>query len=94
MVGASEDHWRIFEEKATEAGIDVEIVDFTEYTLPNPALSEGELDCDRRELECWKHGSTFSLVTGEPSMLPATKPTPVYPVTIEGEDVYVEVPSP
>lgn len=57
------------------------------------SLSEGELDCGRRELECWKHGSTFSLVTGEPSMLPATKPTPVYPVTIEGDDVYVEVPS-
>lgn len=47
VVGASEDHWRIFEEKAAEAGIPVEIVDFTEYTLPNPALSEGELDLNQ-----------------------------------------------
>lgn len=47
VVGASEDHWRIFEEKATEAGIPVEIVDFTEYTLPNPALTEGELDLNQ-----------------------------------------------
>ena len=47
VVGASEDHWRIFEEKATEAGIPVEIVDFTEYSLPNPALTEGELDLNQ-----------------------------------------------
>ena len=56
------------------------------------SLSEGEVLCDRLEIECWKHGSTFSLLTGEPSMLPATKPTPVYPVVIDGDDVYVEVP--
>lgn len=47
VVGASEDHWRIFEEKAEEAGIPVDIVDFTEYTLPNPALTEGELDLNQ-----------------------------------------------
>jgi D-methionine transport system substrate-binding protein len=47
VVGASDDHWRIFEEKAEAAGIDVEIVDFTEYTLPNPALSQGELDLNQ-----------------------------------------------
>ena len=47
VVGASEDHWRIFEEKATEAGIDVEIVDFTDYTLPNLALTEGEIDVNQ-----------------------------------------------
>lgn len=47
VVGASEDHWRIFEEKAEEAGFDVEVVDFTEYTLPNPALTEGELDLNQ-----------------------------------------------
>lgn len=47
VVGASEDHWRIFQEKAEEAGIAVEVVDFTEYTLPNPALSEGELDLNQ-----------------------------------------------
>ena len=29
---------------------------------------------DEREIECPKHGSTFSLETGEPQTLPATKP--------------------
>ena len=30
------------------------------------------------EIECWKHGSSFSLATGEPLTLPATRPVPVY----------------
>jgi 3-phenylpropionate/trans-cinnamate dioxygenase ferredoxin component len=42
------------------------------------SLSEGELFCDAKEIECWKHGSTFSLETGEPQTLPATQPVPVY----------------
>ena len=44
----------------------------------NVSLSEGELWCDTKEIECWKHGSTFSLLTGEPQTLPATQPVPVY----------------
>jgi 3-phenylpropionate/trans-cinnamate dioxygenase ferredoxin subunit len=53
------------------------------------SLAEGEVyekDC---EIECWKHGSTFSLKTGEPQMLPATKPVPVYEIEVQGEDVMV-----
>lgn len=42
------------------------------------SLSEGEVSCDTKEIECWKHGSTFSLETGEPQTLPATQPVPVY----------------
>ena len=55
------------------------------------SLTEGELDCDERTLECWKHGSQFSLVDGEPLSLPATRPTPVYEVTVEDGDVIVSV---
>ncbi len=56
------------------------------------SLSEGEVWPDEREIECWKHGSTFSLVTGEPQTLPATAPVPVYAVRIEGADVVVDIP--
>jgi 3-phenylpropionate/trans-cinnamate dioxygenase ferredoxin component len=42
------------------------------------SLSEGEVWCETKEIECWKHGSTFSLLTGEPTTLPATMPVPVY----------------
>jgi 3-phenylpropionate/trans-cinnamate dioxygenase ferredoxin subunit len=56
------------------------------------SLCEGELWEEEREIECWKHGSTFSLETGEPQSLPATKPVPVYNVKVEDGDVVVEVP--
>jgi 3-phenylpropionate/trans-cinnamate dioxygenase ferredoxin subunit len=55
------------------------------------SLSEGEVYCDEREIECWKHGSTFSLVTGEPQSLPATRAVPVYDVEIDGDDIVVTV---
>ncbi len=56
------------------------------------SLSEGEVWPDECEIECWKHGSTFSLVTGEPQTLPATAAVPVYTVRVEGADVLLEVP--
>ncbi|MFE2939809.1 non-heme iron oxygenase ferredoxin subunit [Streptomyces sp. NPDC059255] len=55
----------------------------------NVSLSEGEVDdCT---IECWLHGSRFDLRTGKPSGLPATRPVPVYPVQIQGDDVLVSV---
>lgn len=55
----------------------------------NYSLSEGELLVGEKELECWKHGSTFSLISGKPTCLPATKPVPVYDVVVEGDRVMV-----
>jgi 3-phenylpropionate/trans-cinnamate dioxygenase ferredoxin component len=53
------------------------------------SLSEGEVDdCS---IECWLHGSRFDLRTGQPTGLPATRPIPVYRLTVEGDDVYVDV---
>ena len=53
------------------------------------SLAEGEVDADDRTIECWKHGSTFSLETGAPDCLPATRPVPVYDVRIDSGDVFV-----
>jgi 3-phenylpropionate/trans-cinnamate dioxygenase ferredoxin subunit len=53
------------------------------------SLSEGEVLTDELEIECWKHGSTFSLTSGEPQSLPATKPVPVYEVVVEDDQVSV-----
>ncbi len=55
-------------------------------------LSEGEVDPDECSVECWKHGSTFSLVDGEPQSLPATKAVAVYQVRVEGDEVVVTAP--
>src|SRR4051794_10267642 len=56
------------------------------------SLAEGEVLEDEREIECWKHGSTFLLETGEPQSLPATKAVPVYEARVEGGDVVVVLP--
>ena len=53
------------------------------------SLAEGEVeDCS---IECWLHGSRFDLRTGEPLALPAIRPVPVYSVTVEGDDVLVDL---
>lgn len=57
----------------------------------NVSLSEGDVWCDERELECPKHSSTFSLTTGEPITLPATQPVPVYRVELDGDAVTIHV---
>jgi len=57
----------------------------------NVSLSGGEVWCDEREIECPKHGSTFSLETGEPSTLPATQPVPVFDASVVDGQVVVEI---
>ena len=56
------------------------------------SLSDGDVYAEDYEIECWKHGSTFDLKTGEPQSLPATKPVPVYAVTVDNGDVKVRLP--
>ena len=53
------------------------------------SLSEGEVDPDERTLECWKHGSAFSVESGEALTLPATKAVPTYETVIEDGQVKV-----
>jgi 3-phenylpropionate/trans-cinnamate dioxygenase ferredoxin subunit len=72
-----DDHWYAIGDRCSHA-------DFS--------LSEGDVWADEREIECPKHGSTFSLETGEPRTLPATQPVPVYSVRVDGDDVVVVVP--
>lgn len=56
------------------------------------SLSEGEVWAETCAIECPKHGATFSLETGEPLSLPATRPIPVYEVRIVGDEVQVVLP--
>ena len=53
------------------------------------SLSEGEVEDGH--VECWLHGSMFDLRTGKPTGLPATRPVPTFPVTVEGDDVLVQM---
>ena len=56
------------------------------------SLSEGEVLREDKQLECWKHGSAFSLEDGEPESLPATKPVPVYEARVVDGQIEVVVP--
>jgi D-methionine transport system substrate-binding protein len=47
VVGASDPYWATYEQAAADAGIDVEIVDFSDYNQPNPALTEDEIDLNQ-----------------------------------------------
>ena len=47
VVGAGDPYWETYKEAAAEEGIEVELVDFSEYTQPNPALSADELDLNQ-----------------------------------------------
>lgn len=54
------------------------------------SLSEGEVLEEDFEIECWKHGSSFDLRTGEPQSLPATRAVPTYEIRVEQGTVVVE----
>jgi len=60
-------------------------------THADVSLAEGEVDVETRHLECWRHGSSFSLDTGEPDALPATRPTPVYETAVVDGEVLVTI---
>jgi 3-phenylpropionate/trans-cinnamate dioxygenase ferredoxin subunit len=55
-------------------------------------LSEGEVLAEVCEIECLRHGSTFSLLDGSPQSLPATKPVRVVPIELDGDDVFAVLP--
>jgi 3-phenylpropionate/trans-cinnamate dioxygenase ferredoxin subunit len=67
---------------------DIHAIDDT-CSHANVSLSEG--DVEGAEVECWLHGSRFDLRSGKPTGLPATTPIAVYPVKIDGGDVFVSV---
>ncbi len=53
------------------------------------SLAEGEVF--GTDVECPRHGSEFSLLSGEPESLPATRPVPVYGVEVVDGVVFVRL---
>lgn len=54
-------------------------------------LSNGELDTDDCSITCEWHGARFDCRTGAALSPPATRPVKVYNVSVEGEEIRVEV---
>jgi len=55
-------------------------------------LSEGEVFAELCEIECLRHGSTFSLLDGSAQSLPATRPVTVLSLEVVDGQVFVELP--
>ena len=55
------------------------------------SLSDGVVWCETKQIECIKHGSAFSLETGEPDTLPATQPVAVFHASVVDGQVVIEV---
>jgi len=53
-------------------------------------LSEGEVE--NGTIECYMHGSRFDLTTGKALGPPAIDDVTVFPLRVEGNDIYVAVP--
>jgi len=51
------------------------------------SLAEGEVF--GQVVECPRHGSEFDLATGQALSLPATRPVPTYPVSVEDGTIYL-----
>lgn len=47
VVSSGEDYWDTFAEAAAAEGIEVEIVNFSDYQLPNQGLTDGDLDLNQ-----------------------------------------------
>jgi 3-phenylpropionate/trans-cinnamate dioxygenase ferredoxin subunit len=58
-------------------------------THDNGPLGEGRID--RNTIECPRHGARFDVRTGAVRALPAVRPIKTYPVTLEGDEVQVDV---
>jgi len=52
-------------------------------------LDQGELEGER--VVCPRHGATFDVRTGDALTLPAVLPLMTYDVSVEGDDVFVDL---
>jgi 3-phenylpropionate/trans-cinnamate dioxygenase ferredoxin component len=70
-------------------------VDGTLYAIEDVCTHDGgPLDQGTLEGECVvcpRHGATFDVRTGDALTLPAVIPLISYPVSVDGEDVYVDI---
>ncbi|HEY1106261.1 MAG TPA: MetQ/NlpA family ABC transporter substrate-binding protein [Agromyces sp.] len=76
VVGAGDPQWDAFEKAAADAGITIDVVDFSDYTQPNPATTEGELDLN--QFQHIVYLADYNVSAGED--LTAIGSTAIYPL--------------
>ena len=76
VVGAGDPYWETYKEAAADEGIEIELVDFSEYTQPNPALTADELDLNQFQHIIYL--ATYNVASDED--LTAIGATAIYPL--------------
>lgn len=54
-------------------------------------LSDGPIDAAHGTIACPRHGAKFDIRTGAALTMPATKPTKVHELKIEGDEIFVRL---
>jgi 3-phenylpropionate/trans-cinnamate dioxygenase ferredoxin component len=57
----------------------------------NASMSEGYIE-DDGTVECPLHAARFCLKTGAALCQPATEPLAIYPIVVDGDAIYVDLP--
>ncbi|GAA4691985.1 MetQ/NlpA family ABC transporter substrate-binding protein [Pseudonocardia yuanmonensis] len=82
VADASENYWNVYKAKAAAQGITVDLVNFTDYNQPNPALSQGQLQLN--EFQHLLYLANYN-VRNDDTLVPigatAVYPLPLYSTT-------------
>ncbi|MGQ7297760.1 MetQ/NlpA family ABC transporter substrate-binding protein [Quadrisphaera sp. KR29] len=77
-------YWETYTELAeSELGVDVELVNFSDYSLPNPALSQSQVDLN--QFQHIQYLANYNVTSGddiEPVGATAVYPLPLYSTTV------------
>ncbi|GGM19999.1 MetQ/NlpA family ABC transporter substrate-binding protein [Promicromonospora citrea] len=76
VVNSGDDYWNTFTDLAEEEGISVELVNFSDYQLPNQGLTDGDLDLN--QFQHLQFLANYNTATG--SDLTPIGATAVYPL--------------
>lgn len=76
VVNSGDDYWTTFTDLAEEEGISVELVNFSDYQLPNQGLTDGDLDLN--QFQHLQFLANYNTATG--SDLTPIAATAVYPL--------------
>ncbi|MDT7587819.1 MAG: D-methionine transport system substrate-binding protein [Pseudonocardiales bacterium] len=81
VADGGEAYWQVFQRKAKAAGIDVQLVNFTDYNQPNPALAQKQLQLNEfQHLQYLANYNVRNHDTLVPIGATAVYPLPLYSV--------------
>ncbi|WP_432498160.1 MetQ/NlpA family ABC transporter substrate-binding protein [Kineococcus gypseus] len=92
VTDQAEPYWNTYVDLARERlGVEVELVNFSDYSLPNPALSQGEVDLN--QFQHVQYLANYNVTAGDdlqPIGATAVYPLPLYSTTVEEPGQFAE----